>query len=134
GTKLEGPWDFDLEWTSSWQLVDKGNDAIKIFDAVEKQLGLKLESRDFPAPTLVVDHVNRKPTGNPAGVETALALAAAQFEVAAIKPANPDRPINGLRYTGGSELRAGGTLRDLIATAMQMPPAVVNDVLIGLPK
>jgi uncharacterized protein (TIGR03435 family) len=133
-TKLEGAWDFDLEWTSSWQLVDKGNDAIKIFDAVEKQLGLKLDLQNVAAPTLVVDHVNRKPAGNPAGVETALALAAAQFEVAAIKPANPDQQFRGLRYTGGSQMRAGGTLRDLIATAMQMPPAVVNDVLIGLPK
>ena len=34
-TKIEGAWDFDLEWTSSWVLVDKGNDAIKIFDAVD---------------------------------------------------------------------------------------------------
>jgi uncharacterized protein (TIGR03435 family) len=68
-------------------------------------------------------------------VETALSLAAAQFEVAAIKRANPDqRPFNGMLYTGGSQMRAGGTLRDLISTALQMPPAVVNDVLIGLPK
>jgi uncharacterized protein (TIGR03435 family) len=35
-----------------------------VFAAVEEQLGLKLESRKVPVDILVVDHVERTPTGN----------------------------------------------------------------------
>ena len=40
----------------------------------------------------------------------------------------------GLLYTGGSQMRAAGTLRALIAMALQIPPNVAGDMLIGLPK
>jgi uncharacterized protein (TIGR03435 family) len=42
---------------------------ISVFDAVEKQLGLKLEQRPVPTPVQVVDSVNRVPGGNPAVAE-----------------------------------------------------------------
>jgi uncharacterized protein (TIGR03435 family) len=134
-TKLEGSWDFDIEWTARGALAAKGADGISIFDAVDKQLGLKLELKDIPVPSLVVENVNRKPTENPAGVGTSLALAAARFEAAAIKPADPNQnPFVGLLYTGGSQMRAGGTLRQLIAMSLQITPNIAADVLIGLPK
>jgi uncharacterized protein (TIGR03435 family) len=134
-TKLEGPWDFELEWTGRGALSAKGADGISVFDAVEKQLGLKLDLQNVPMPSLVIESVNRKPTGNAAGVATALALAPARFEAASIKLANPDRPpMTGLLYTGGSQMKAGGTLRSLIAMAYQIPPNVAADTLIGLPK
>jgi uncharacterized protein (TIGR03435 family) len=134
-TKLEGVWDFDLEFTPSPLVPNKGPDAITIFDAVNKQLGLKLDLQDVPVPMLVVAGVNRKPTANPPEVAAALALAAPRFEVAAIKPADPKQPIfAGLRYTGGSEMRAGGTLHALIALAFQIQPNAANDKLAGLPK
>lgn len=134
-TKLEGSWDFDLEWTSRGALAARGADGISVFAAVEKQLGLKLELQDVPMTALVIEGVKRKPTPNPVGVETALALAAARFEAASIKPADPDKPpMVGLLYTGGSEMKAGGTLRDLIALALQIPPNVAGDTLIGIPK
>ena len=134
-TKLEGSFDFDLTWTARAALTAKGRDGISVFDAVEKQLGLKLELKDVPMPGLVVDHVNRNPTSNPAGASTALALAAARFEVASIKPADPSKPpFTGLLYTGGSQMTAGGTLRALIALALQVPQNVANDTVIGLPK
>ncbi len=134
-TKLEGSFDFDLSWTPRQALTAKGKDGISIFDAVEKQLGLKLELKDVPQPGLVVDHVNRNPTANPAGASTALALAAARFEVASIKPADPNKPaFTGLLYTGGSQMTAGGTLRALIALALQVPVNVASDTVIGLPK
>ena len=38
--------------------------AISIFDALSKQLGLKLQPREVPAPVLVLDHVNQRPTEN----------------------------------------------------------------------
>jgi uncharacterized protein (TIGR03435 family) len=134
-TKLEGSWDFDLEWTGRAALAAKGAAGISIFDAVSKQLGLKLELQNIPMQSLVVESVSRKPTANSEGVATALALSAARFEAATIKPANPDaRPFNGLLYTGGSQMKAGGTLRSLIAIALQISPNVANDIVIGLPK
>ena len=42
----------------------KGAHGISIFDAVDKQLGLKLELKDVPMPALVIESVNRKPTAN----------------------------------------------------------------------
>ncbi|HLK67866.1 MAG TPA: TIGR03435 family protein [Bryobacteraceae bacterium] len=134
-TKLEGSWDFDLEWTGRGALAAKGADGISIFDAVDKQLGLKLELKNVPMPCLVIQSVNRKPTENPDGVATALAVAAARFEAATIKPANPDgRPMVGLLYTGASQMKAGGKLHDLIAIALQIPPNIAGDMLVGIPK
>jgi uncharacterized protein (TIGR03435 family) len=134
-TKLEGSWDFDLEWTGRGILAAKGADGISVFDAVSKQLGLKLELQNVPAPALVIESVNRKPTENPPAAATALALAAAKFEAASIKPADPNgRPMVGLLYTGGSQMKAGGTLRQLIAMALQISPNIAADMVIGLPK
>ncbi len=134
-TKLEGAWDFELEYTLPMLLAAKGRDGMTIFDALNKQLGLKLELQDVPMPSLVIESVNRKPTENPAGVTTALGLAAARFEVATIKPADPKQMMfSGLGYTGGSQMRAGGTLRSLIALALDIPPPMAADMVIGLPK
>jgi uncharacterized protein (TIGR03435 family) len=134
-TGLEGSWDFDLEWTPRQALTAKGADGISVFMAVEKQLGLKLEEQNVPLPALFVERVNRRPTPNPEGIATKLAVAAARFEVASIKPANPnDRPFNGMLYTGGSQIHAGGTVRQLVAMALQVSPNVASDVLVGLPK
>jgi uncharacterized protein (TIGR03435 family) len=134
-TKLEGVWDFELEWTGRGALAAKGADGISVFDAVEKQLGLKTELKDTPLPATVIESVNRKPTPNPDGIATKLAVSQAQFEAASIKPADPSaRPFMGIIYTGGSQIRAGGTLRQLVAMALQIPPNVADDVVIGLPK
>jgi uncharacterized protein (TIGR03435 family) len=37
---------------------------LSLFDAVNKQLGLKLEARKRPMPVLVIDHVEEKPIDN----------------------------------------------------------------------
>ncbi len=134
-TKLEGSWDFDLEWTARAALAAKGSDGISVFDAVEKQLGLKLELKDVPLPSFVIVSVQRKPKENPAGIQTALAMAEARFEAASIKPANPNQPqMRGLLYTGGSQMRAGGTLREMIAMALQITPNIAADMVVGLPS
>ena len=134
-TKLEGSFDFDLEWTPRGLLSAKGADGISLFDAVDKQLGLKLELKDVPMPALAIVKVDRKPSDNPPGITTALPLAGARFEAATIKPADPnDRPFVGLLYTGGSTMRAGGNLRQLIAMSLQVMPNVAGDILLGIPK
>ena len=134
-TKLEGSWDFDLEWTPRGALAAKGSEGTSVFAAVEKQLGLKVEVQNVPLPSLEIVSVNRKPTPNPEGVEATLALSAARFEAATIKPVKPDAPpFTGLLYTGGSQMRAGGTLPQLIAMALQITPNIAADMLIGIPK
>jgi uncharacterized protein (TIGR03435 family) len=134
-TELKGSFDFDLEWTARVALAAKGADGISVFDAVSKQLGLKLELQDIPMPALVIASVNRKPSANPAEVGTTLALAAARFEAASIKPADPSKPpMVGLLYRGGSQMQAGGTLRQLIAMSLQIPVNLASDMVIGLPK
>jgi uncharacterized protein (TIGR03435 family) len=133
-TRLTGSFDFTLEWTGRGLLAAKGADGISVFDAVEKQLGLKLELKDVPMPSLLIENVDRKPAPNPPGAEKALALAPARFEAASIKPAAPDSQFIGLLYTGGSTMRAGGTLRQLVAMSLQLSPNLANDIVVGLPK
>ena len=84
-TGLEGSYDFTLSF-SPIDVVQNGgrggrigdapvsapgisepsdpSGGISLFDALEKQLGLKLEKHKRPAPCLVVDHVEQKPTEN----------------------------------------------------------------------
>jgi uncharacterized protein (TIGR03435 family) len=134
-TKLEGSWDFDLEWTPRGALAAKGPEGLSVFAAIEKQLGLKVDMQDVPLPSLEIVSVNRKPTPNPEGVETTLAVAAARFEAATVKPADPGAPpFTGLLYPGGSQMRAGGTLRQLMALSLQISFNIADDMLIGLPK
>jgi uncharacterized protein (TIGR03435 family) len=38
--------------------------ALSLFDAINKQLGLKLEKQKRQVPTLVIDHIEEKPTEN----------------------------------------------------------------------
>jgi uncharacterized protein (TIGR03435 family) len=62
-------------------------------------------------------------------------MPAARFEVASIKPADPSKPnFTGILYTGGSQMTAGGTLREMIGMVLQVPQNVSNDTVLGLPK
>jgi len=40
------------------------NGAVSLFDAINKQLGLKLEAQKRPVPVLVIDHIEEKPKDN----------------------------------------------------------------------
>jgi len=89
-TGLKGAWDFDLKWNDKRALPLAGADGVTIFDAVDKQLGLKLEPGKVPMPVLVVDRVNEKPTANSPEVTTALPPAPpVEFEVASVRPSKP---------------------------------------------
>jgi uncharacterized protein (TIGR03435 family) len=131
-TKLEGTWDFDIKWTGRGQLAAAGADGISIFDAVDKQLGLKLELQQVVMPAVVVDSVNRKPTDNLPGVAEKLPPEKPEFEAVDIKP-SPPGTNNGPRvnYTQGGRITAEGTLRDLIAAANQVMPNLAADFVVG---
>jgi uncharacterized protein (TIGR03435 family) len=88
-TGLEGRYDFTLSFSPAGmgQLAGRGgrgggeagplapspvpdlaasdpNGTITLFEAVDKQLGLKLEAQRRPVPVLVIDHIERKPIEN----------------------------------------------------------------------
>jgi uncharacterized protein (TIGR03435 family) len=92
-TGLKGSWDIDFKFTPRQLLANIGSNAISIFDAVDSQLGMKLDLQKIPTPVIVVDSVNQKPSDNPPGVSTTLPPAAPpEFEVANIKPSMPNAP------------------------------------------
>ena len=124
-TGLTGSWDFDLKWTPQGLLPLAGADGITMFDAVDKQLGLRLEEKKLPAPVIIVDQVNRTPTDNPPDIEAKLpTLPPAEFEVADIKPTTPGaRPPEGGRFgflPGGRVNLPGFPLRVAIELAWNL--------------
>ena len=90
-TGLTGSWDFDITFTQDRaQLKELGAQGISLFDALEKQLGLKLEQKTITTQTFNVVSVNRTPTANAAGIEKILPPPPApEFEVADVKPTAP---------------------------------------------
>ncbi len=132
-TGLKGTWDFDIAWTPRGALATAGPDGVSVFDAVDKQLGLKLEPQKAPMPVLIIDTVNEKPTDNLPGVAQNLPPApVAEFEVAVIKPSAPGTKSNG-RMDGGQISFQAITLKDLITTAWNLNPRD-SDALAGAPK
>jgi uncharacterized protein (TIGR03435 family) len=83
-TGLEGGWDFTFSFSpigalnfSRNQPANSGappagsiveasepSSALSLFDAMSKQLGLKLETQKRPVPVLVIDRIDRKPSDN----------------------------------------------------------------------
>lgn len=81
-TGIEGGWDFTLTFSRlppNMNGPGRGGDAgppdglplasdpgggYTIFEAIDKQLGLKLESQKRPMPVIVIDHLEQKPTDN----------------------------------------------------------------------
>jgi len=80
-TGLEGSYDFVLNFSVAGAVNGGGgrgadpmaagagsaadpSGGMSLFDALSKQLGLKLEMQKRPAPVLVIDHAEQKPTDN----------------------------------------------------------------------
>ncbi len=131
-TELKGAWDFSIKWTSRGALVAAGADGISLFDAVDKQLGLKMEMQTVPTPVIIVDSVNQKPTPNPPGLTTSLPPAPpAEFDVAEVKPTDPD--FKGITFDlkpSGQVTVRGVTLKFLIEQVWN----ITDDMLAGAPK
>lgn len=121
-TGLEGAWNFDIKWTGRGQLQQAGADGISIFDAVDKELGLKLELQTAPRPVLIVDNVDQKPTANSPDVAKILPpIPPPQFDVAVIKPGKPGGQLTG-RIDGGQVNVQSATLKFLITFAWDLNP------------
>jgi len=68
-TDLKGAYNFRLDWMPTARATETapaGDLPIgpTLFDAVESQLGLKLESRKLPLPIIVIDRIARVPIDN----------------------------------------------------------------------
>ena len=132
-TGLTGKWNFNVRWTLGFGPPVVGQQT-SVFDAMDKQLGLKLEEKPVPAPVIVVDSVNQKPSENPPGTAEALPSAAGstEFEVATIKPTSPD--FRGGRFNtqpGGRLISEGLPLRFLINRAFNTND---NEQIAGVPS
>jgi uncharacterized protein (TIGR03435 family) len=131
-TGLQGAWDFELSWTARPLLSQAGADGISVFDALEKQLGLKLELKDIPSSALVVDSVERRPTPNSPDVAKVLPPPPPpEFEVATIKPTSPDQQGTNARIQPTGMVNVVGMpLKQLIQLAWDLQ----SDELIDAPK
>jgi uncharacterized protein (TIGR03435 family) len=114
-TGLTGGYDFDLHWT--WQPKPDG---LTIFDAVDKQLGLKFALEQYPTLVLVVDKVDPTPTPNAPGLDKVLAPSPpSDFDVSVLKPSKPDSDTTG-RINGNQVDARGFTLKLLISFAWNL--------------
>src|SRR5215831_7693522 len=139
-TGLKGSWDFDYRFTSKPFSQLAGAEAVTLLDAIDKQLGLKLEEQKVPTPVIVVDQVNEKPSDNPPDLAKRLpSPPPAEFEVADIKPVNPGVPLQ-QQISGGIGVLPGGRvnlpgfllpLKQLITLAWNLNS---NDDIAGAPK
>jgi uncharacterized protein (TIGR03435 family) len=126
-TGLKGSWDIDLKFTPRQLLSQIGSDAITIFDAVDSQLGMKLDLQKIPTPVIVVDSVNQKPANNPPGVTTSLPPAAPpEFEVANIKPSMPGVPQIGRIQNNRVDVQ-GLPLKTLVQLAWDITDELMAD-------
>jgi len=135
-TELKGAWSFDLKFTPRGGLVNRTGPVpggISVFDAIEQQLGLKLDPVDVPMPVIVVDSVNQKPTANSPEVAEKIHLPPppTEFEVADLKPTAPDSRGMMFRIQAGGRVNITGVpLKFLIEQAWD----VTDDMLEGMPK
>jgi uncharacterized protein (TIGR03435 family) len=133
-TGLKGSWDFGFKFTLRGRPgATNAADNVTVFDALEKQLGLKLELVKTPLPVVVVDSVNQKPTENAPDIEKILPGAAVptEFDVADVQPTPSD--FKGTRFNiqpGGRVNLQGVTLQLLVQQAWGISP----DMIVGAPK
>jgi uncharacterized protein (TIGR03435 family) len=135
-TGLKGAWNFDVNWSLQRNGTPGPNpgDTITIFEAVEKQLGLKLDQKQVPTPVVVVDSVNRVPTDNPPGTSEALPVIPrpAEFEVADVRPTDPgSRSRNFQLQPGGRLVATGMPMQFLLRSAFF---GSNSEQLVGAPK
>jgi len=127
-TGLTGSYDLQLKWTPRAQLIRAGDDGIVLYDALDQQLGLKLEAKPAPLPVLYVDSVNEKPTPNAPGLDKVLAPKPVEIEVATFKPSAPDNRSRGYVPTPDDELMLSQvTIQSLITDAWNISDDMVAD-------
>ena len=133
-TELKGTWDFSFKFTPKVPAgIATTGENIPLFDAFEKQLGLKLELTTAPLPVVVVDHVNQKPTENSPEAMKSFPPLPTEFEVASLKPSAPGANENGSRpdIKNGRLYVPRISLKNLISVAWDLNN---DEMLVNAPK
>jgi uncharacterized protein (TIGR03435 family) len=131
-TDLKGAYDFTLRYTPKLPAgLSTIGEQIALFDAIEKQLGLKLELTTAPMPVIVVDSVNRKAAENSPEAAKSFPPQPTEFEVASLKPSAPDAPQRQPDIKNGRLYLPGISLRNLIMVAWEINGP---EFLVGAPK
>ncbi|HXE61950.1 MAG TPA: TIGR03435 family protein [Bryobacteraceae bacterium] len=130
-TGLKGKWDFEIHWSLGLNRNVEA-ETITASEAIEKQLGLKLEQRPVPTPVLVVESVNENPAPDPPGTAEALPPIPppTAFEVADIRPTDPDSRGASFRIQNGRLTVQGMPMMFLLSRALD---TATNEQIIGLP-
>jgi uncharacterized protein (TIGR03435 family) len=111
-TGVRGSWQFSVTWTprNAWHADPVAAHGATIFDALDTQLGLKLQLMSSPALVVVVDSV-RKPTAEHSPAATM------RFEVADVRrgnPHDPALPCGHIDIRPGGQVHVNMTLRSLL--------------------
>jgi uncharacterized protein (TIGR03435 family) len=137
-TGLKGKWNFDVRWSLPIIAPAGGINHISVMEAVDKQLGLKLEQKDKPGRVLVVERVERTPSPNPRSVAEAFPPVEApkEFEVADVKLSGGDFRNSRLQMQpGGRFISQGMPLRFLMSLAFATEIfGNVNEQITGIPS
>ncbi|HVW07019.1 MAG TPA: M56 family metallopeptidase [Bryobacteraceae bacterium] len=132
-TGLQAGWDFGFRVTGRGLIARAGADAITLFDALDKQLGLRLEWNTVSLPGTLVDSVNEKPGPNTAAVSEKLPPLPHKFDVVDIKLSQDDKP-SAPRFTAGGRMTVRGVaLIALIQHAWGLDN-YDNDLIVDGPK
>ncbi|MEO8368979.1 MAG: TIGR03435 family protein [Candidatus Solibacter sp.] len=135
-TGIQGAFDFTIRFTPK---VPSGfnvtGESIPLPDALEKQLGLKMEQASVSMPVVVVDKVNQKPTENSPEALKSFPPPPTEFDVAEIRPAKPASPGANQRaeVKNGRIYIPGITLKNLISIAYNIQ-GNADELFIGAPK
>lgn len=131
-TGLAGTWEFTFKYT----LPGSGGpgDGTTLPDALDKQLGMKLEQETLSLPVIVVDKANRPPPNEPDVTKKIPALPT-EFEVATIKPLAPADGNSfvtiGIRMQPGGRVNISGLPLKLL---VQQAWGVQADSIVNAPK
>ena len=132
-TGLEGKWEFNFKYTLPRSAAP--GDEITLLDAIDKQLGLKLEQQTMSLPVIVVEKADRASPNEP-DVTKKIPAFPTEFEVATIKPFAPPSPGTGpiaigIRMQPGGRVEISGlTLKQL----MQQAWGIQADSIVNAPK
>jgi uncharacterized protein (TIGR03435 family) len=131
-TELKGSYDFTVRYTPKLPAgIATTGEAVPLPEALEKQLGLKLEATTAPMPTIVVDSVNQKPTENSAEALKSFPPLPTEFEVASLKPSPPDARPGQPDIKNGRLYVPGISVQNLIMVAWELNGP---EFLVGAPK
>src|SRR6185436_894060 len=120
-TGLKGSYNLTVSYTPKFPAgMPTTGEAVPLPDALERQLGLKLEPTTAPMPALVVDSVNRQPTPNSPEAMKSFPPLPTEFEVASLKPSPPDARPGQPDIKNGRLYVPGISLQNLIVVAWEI--------------